>query len=270
MAKAKKIPFTNDFMFSLVMRDEQLCIDFLRLILPDDDFTEVRIEEPVLDLESADVTAQAVLKFAEASRGVRFDAYIKSKDVWAEIEMQTYSGDDIAKRSRYYQANMDMDALEKGCRYRDLPRSYVIFICTYDYIGMDEPLYYFINYDEKNMLMLGDNTCKIILNTKCTPEKVPEKLRAFYRYLNEPDSGCGGDEFVKKLDNRVEKYNTSEWRRKLMTLGELMDRNHEIGYEKGLREGRIETARKLKESGVELEIIIKCTGLTEEEIQDLN
>lgn len=66
MAKAKKIPFTNDFMFSLVMRDEQLCIDFLRLILPDDDFTEVRIEEPVLDLESADVTAQAVLKFAEA------------------------------------------------------------------------------------------------------------------------------------------------------------------------------------------------------------
>ena len=129
-------------------------------------------------------------------------------------------------------------------------------------------MYYSRNYDE-NILLLGDNTCKIIMNTKCTPEKVPEKLRAFYRYLNDPDSGCG-DEFVERLDNRVEKYNTSEWRRKLMTLGELMDRNHEIGYEEGLREGRRETAREMKLNGASLEFIIKCTGLTEEEIRDLN
>ena len=119
------------------------------------------------------------------------------------------------------------------------------------------------------MLMLGDNTCKIIMNTKCTPEKVPEKLRAFYRYLNDPDSGCG-DEFVERLDNRVEKYNTSEWRRKLMTLGELMDRNHEIGYKEGLKEGRRKTAIEMKRDGVPVERIIKYTGLTEEEILDLN
>ena len=133
-------------------------------------------------------------------------------------------------------------------------------------------MYYSRNYDE-NILLLGDNTCKIIMNTKCTPEKVPEKLRAFYRYLNDPDSGCG-DEFVERLDNRVEKYNTSEWRRKLMTLGELMDRNHEIGYkeghESGLKEGRRETAREMKRNGLSFELIIKCTGLTEEEIRDLN
>ena len=111
------------------------------------------------------------------------------------------------------------------------------------------------------------------MNTKCTPEKVPEKLKAFYRYLNDPDGGCG-DEFVERLDNRVEKYNTSEWRRKLMTLGELMDRNHEIGYkeghESGLKEGRRETAREMKRNGLSFELIIKCTGLTEEEIRDLN
>ena len=176
---------------------------------------------------------------------------------------------------------MDMDALEKGCRYGDLPGSYVIFICTYDYMGMDEPLYYFRNFDEKNRLLLGDNTCKIIMNTKCTPEKVPEKLKAFYRYLNDPDSGCG-DEFVERLDNRVEKYNTEEWRRKLMTLGELMERNHEKGYEEGLRQGREsgliegresglrETALEMKRDGVPVERIIKYTGLPETEIRDLN
>ena len=142
-------------------------------------------------------------------------------------------------------------------------------------------------------MLLEDNTCKIIMNTKCTPEKVPEKLRAFYRYLNDPDGGCG-DEFVERLDNRVEKYNTAEWRRKLMTLGELMERNHEKGYEEGLRqgresglregresglreghesgikEGRRETAIEMKRDGVPVERIIKYTGLTEAEIRDLN
>ena len=83
-----------------------------------------------------------------------------------------------------------------------------------------------------------------------------------------------------------------------MTLGELMERNHEKGYEEGLRQGREsglregresglregresglregrelgfkETARKMKHSGISVEIIIECTGLTEKEIRDLN
>ena len=63
-----------------------------------------------------------------------------------------------------------------------------------------------------------------------------------------------------------------------MTLGELMDRNHEIGYkeglkegrESGLREGRRETAIEMKRDGVPVERIIKYTGLTEAEIRDLN
>ena len=75
-----------------------------------------------------------------------------------------------------------------------------------------------------------------------------------------------------------------------MTLGELMERNREKGYEEGLRQGREsglregresglregrelgfkETARKMKHSGISVEIIIECTGLTEKEIRDLN
>ena len=32
---------------------------------------------------------QASLDFGKDMRGVRFDAYIKSKDIWIDIEMQT-------------------------------------------------------------------------------------------------------------------------------------------------------------------------------------
>ena len=54
---------------------------------------------------------QAALKFSSDGRGVRFDAYAKSENVWAEIEMQIHTGDHLGKRSRYYSANMDIDML---------------------------------------------------------------------------------------------------------------------------------------------------------------
>ena len=300
MSKFKEIPFTDDFMFSLVMRDEAICMELLKKILPEEDFTEIRIEAPSIDIEGPEITTQEVMRFAEASKGVRFDAYIKSKGIWAEIEMQNYKGEDIAKRSRYYLSNMDIDALDKGADYKKLPTSYVIFICTYDYIGMDKPIHSFYTYDIENGVKLDDRVCRIILNTKCTPEKVPDSLKEFYRYLNNPSESYE-DEFIARLDSSVKKYNTEDWRRKHMTLGELMERNKEIGYEEGLSEGRELgiseghklglsegremgisegrelgarenseiTAFKMKENGVSIDIIVKCTGLSVEEVEEL-
>ena len=72
------------------------------------------------------------------AHGVRLDAFIKSGNVWAEIELQTYTGDHIAKRSRYYQANMDLDFLNEGHKYRELPRSYVIL---YAHMTISEQIY---------------------------------------------------------------------------------------------------------------------------------
>ena len=41
------------------------------------------------------------------------------------------------------------------------------------------------------------------------------------------------------------------------------------GIEKGRNEEKTQTARRLKSAGVSLDIIIKATGLSEEEIQKL-
>ena len=79
-----------------------------------------------------------VRKFA-----VRFDAFVESSKLWADIEMQTSDGLELDKRARYYHANMDLDFLEQGKRYKDLKPSYVIFICTFDHFNMDEPVYFF-------------------------------------------------------------------------------------------------------------------------------
>lgn len=41
------------------------------------------------------------------------------------------------------------------------------------------------------------------------------------------------------------------------------------GIEKGIEQGKKETAKKMKEEGLDIELIKKITGLTEEEINSL-
>ena len=55
------LPFTNDFIFSLVMRDPTLCRELLALALPEEDFGEIKImksQNPLID-EPADGAAEA-------------------------------------------------------------------------------------------------------------------------------------------------------------------------------------------------------------------
>ena len=42
----------------------------------------------------------------------------------------------IEKRTRYYQSLIDIDQLEKNMDYRKIKESYIIFICTFDPLGI--------------------------------------------------------------------------------------------------------------------------------------
>ena len=110
-----------------------------------------------------------------------------------------------------------------------------------------------------------------------------EKLRTFFKFLVEkkPDE----TEFSKTLSEKVLKAKIPEdSRRTFMTLEQeiKLAAKHaaqeaaEKAYEKGYKEAEAEkelvvrnNARKLKESGVSVEIISKCTGLSLEEVQNL-
>ena len=129
-------------------------------------------------------------------------------------------------------------------------------------------------------MQFGDEAYSIILNTACSPEKVPEPLKALFEYINDPTKGSG-DALVDDIDRQVSRFNTDEWRRRHMTLQELMDRNYEQGLEKGIEqgleqgraEGELEAARKLacvmKADGEPVERISRYTGLSADEIEKL-
>ncbi len=246
-------PFTDDFIFSLVMRDPALCRELLALALPEEDFGEIKImksQNPLID-EPADGAAEArtrertpglrphdthaltvetqkSLKFVKDMHGVRFDAYIKSENVWAEVEMQTVSNLPLGKRARYYQSNMDLDCLEASTDYTALKKCYVIFLCTFDYFKKDAPVYFFQSWDIEKNLPLDDFSYKIVLNAACSPDKVPEKLKPLYAYLNDPRQSQVSP-LTRMIDARVKKFNTDEWRRKYMTFEYMLKERERKG-----------------------------------------
>ena len=109
-----------------VMRSPKICRALLELILPNEEIGAIRIKKsdnPFVDNSEIDegadenlsVETQKTLKLEADAHGVRFDAFVASSKLWADIEMQTDNDSKIDKRARYYHANMDMlDAANRG------------------------------------------------------------------------------------------------------------------------------------------------------------
>ncbi len=300
------LPFTNDKIFMNVMRSPKICRALLELILPNEEIGAIRIKKsdnPFVDnseideeagesagennagigtseqtdaLENLSVETQKTLKLEADAHGVRFDAFVESSKLWADIEMQTSDGSVLDKRARYYHVNIDLDFLEQGQPYENLKPSYVIFICTFDHFNMDEPVYFFRSWDVEKSLPLDDLSYTIVLNTKCSPEKVPKALKPFYEYLNDPRKNQAS-ELTRMIDERVRKFNSSEWRQKYMTFEYILNEHRRegeaIGFEKGRSEGaaqeKREIAKNFKQAGIPIEVIAENTGLSCEEIEKL-
>ena len=279
----KFLPFTDDRIFMNVMRSPKICRALLELILPNEEIGAIRLKKsdnPLIDNSEIDegadenlsVETQKTLKLEADAHGVRFDAFVASSKLWADIEMQTDNDSKIDKRARYYHANMDLDFLEQGQPYENLKPSYVIFICTFDHFNMDEPVYFFRSWDVEKSLPLKDLSYTIMLNTKCSPEKVPKALKPFYEYLNDPKKNQAS-ELTRMIDERVRKFNSNEWRKRYMTfeyiLNERGRESEAIGFEKGAAQKQREIAKNLKQAGIPVEVIAENTGLSAEEVEAL-
>ncbi len=145
-------------MFSVIMRNPKFCKPFLERVLG---IKISHIEYPKSQ-ETIDISADA--------KSVRLDIYVEDgNNTVYNIEMQTTENRNLPKRTRYYQDMIDLSILEKGENYKDLKRSFVIFVCTFDLFGEGRHIYTFENRCLQNPeLGLEDGTTKIILNTKGT------------------------------------------------------------------------------------------------------
>ena len=191
------------------------------------------------------------------------------------IEMQTAKGADgaLAKRTRYYQAMIDMDLIGKGVYYDQLRQTYIIFVCTFDLFGLEQRIYTFRNTCvELPELELGDGATKIFLNAKGLKGAVDADLEGFLRYVN---GKVVQGQFAEALAKEVERVKIQkEARREYMTLYMQYQQYHrdglEAGRREGLREGRregvLDMARSLLALNVPIDVIEQSSGMTRAEI----
>lgn len=259
MAKAfEELQIKDDFMFSVIMRDPKFCKPFLERVLG---VKISRIEYP-RPQETIDLSAEA--------KSVRLDIYVEDEEeVIYNIEMQAVTNRNLPKRTRYYQGMIDLNILEKGRDYKDLKRSFVIFVCAFDLFGEGRHIYTFENRCIQNPgLGLGDDTTKIILNTKGTMDDVTPELK---RLLDFIDGKAPEDEFTRELDEAVQSARKNEkWRLDYMTLQMHYQEKYEQGVEQGIEQEKRQSVLRMIEAGkLSLEEIALYSGLTLEQVSEL-
>ena len=276
-----ELTIADDYMFYRVMENTDICKTLLNIVLHDK-------TEPIIDIQ-----LQKTVADAGSAKGVRFDVWAKDLNgTIYDVEMQAINKDDLARRIRYYQSAIDISVLDKNKPYEALPDSFIIFFCTFDYLGKALPVYTFKTLcTENTKIQLADGITKIIINSKAAEKEASPALKSFLQYMN---GNASNDEFIQKVERRIKEVKQSEeLRREYMLINSFERDARNEGWKAGIAQGiaqgrtegiaqgrtegiaqgshqaRLETAMAFKRLGVDIAKIAEGTGLSREEIEAL-
>ena len=269
----ENLTIADNFIFQKVMRKKRLCKRLIEQIL------RIKIRKIMFPETEKDIHIR------RDSKSVRLDVYVEDdKGTLYDIEMQTTDYADPAelpKRTRYYQAMMDMDVLNKGEFYTKLRKTYIIFICTFDPFDRNLSQYTFRETcAEDATLEMGDETTKIFLNSKGRRDGIDSDLAAFLDYI---EGKAPKGKFTETIADAVEvAKENKEMKVEYMTYYMELRRSEERGREEGRAEGRAEgredgrkegrwstLAELVRENILSLKDAAKKAGMSEEHFRKI-
>ena len=234
------------------------------------------MEEP--DIQIKEVKVEQVVLNKSGKRAIRLDAWARTMDERQfNMEMQNDTkGDDLQKRSRYYQSLIDTPILKSGkeTKYKMLPSTVIIFITQEDIFERNLAKYTFTERcEEVEDLKLEDGTTKIFLNM-CSKNGTPE-LVSMLQYMKE--THLDNPEIVVKdsrlleLDEIVQEVKESEeWEAVKMNILEIgKEIGKEIGMELGEKQYLKKQIQKKLDKGCSVEEIADILEEPVEHIQEL-
>lgn len=234
----EKHTFTNKFMFAKVMENKDLCKKVVECLLG----------RPIGNLR--DVISEHQMCQTEDGKAIRMDIYTEDDKEIFDVEMQNLNKKpreslELPKRSRFYQSEIDVDFLNRGSSYKELPENNVIFICTFDPFGRGKAVYQFENRsDEVPPEPLGDGTRKYFFNCTYEGANIPKELIHFYEFVR---TGKAEDSLTEDLKNAVEEKNMAYiYQSDYLRLREMKDDARDEGREEGREEERKHTEEQRK------------------------
>ena len=133
-----------------------------------------------------------------------------------QVEMQKRNTYNLPKRSRYYQAQIDVTLLEPGSKDFNLMNDVTtILVASFDIFGCGLYRYTFQEFcEEVPDLILNDGAKRIFINTKGrNPSEFSREFLDFMDYINSTTDEIAEkteSERIKKIHSRVKKIKASE------------------------------------------------------------
>lgn len=233
----EELNLTDRFLFAETMDEPEAYEAVVGILLED-------------EIELLDHTqTEKELRVSPQLRSVRLDVVNMDKDRQVYFtEMQKTDTGNLIKRSRYYQAQLDVSLLEPGCGdFNMLNDSCMILIAPFDLFGYGLYRYTFVGQcKEVPGLTLRDGATRIFINTLGTNrENFSQEFLDFMEYINDTRDVVAArskSARVKLVHSKVEKIRRSEkWGVKYMQRWEEIlyarQDGHAAGYEEARNEG---------------------------------
>lgn len=267
---------TNDFVFKKIFgeaKNKDLLKDLLEAILTDIKIYDVEINKDV-SLERKIITEKlGILDIvATLDDGTKVD-----------IEMQVKNYYNTVERSLFYATGVYHENLQSGEDYINIPRSISIWITDYNVFD-DGPFHERarLKRDFENKILTDKFQFHYIqlpkFKEKCKQisSKLDEWL-TFIRNENLEEIRMINNKNVKKAEEELEYLTGDEEIKRLAFLREkairdemaAMAKARKEGKEEGKKEAKKEYAKKMLAENMDINLIIKITGLTKEEIENL-
>ena len=212
----EELPITDRFMFAMVFSHKEIAKPFLEAVLGIK-IHEIKEPEP-----------EKTVDVSPFYKGIRYDVFVKETGPNGEtlrsfdIEMQMVDNKEIPKRTRYYQAMCDSEALNKGEPYYNLKDLYIVFLCPEDIFGQGRAVYRFKNLEVDNpKIELGDLCFKNFYIFNKYRDVAEKSIREYLEYFatrkpNSPET--------ENIDRLVKWYQTdNETRKRYMTWQQEID-----------------------------------------------
>ena len=197
---------------------------------------------------------------------------------YCNIEMQLVDTGEIRERILYYWSKIYARQLKKGQKYRELEKTIVILIANFEIKGLEDLKYHTewkIMDKETQKVILTDKFELRIIELPKIKEEEQEELIDWLLFLENPQSErvktkMEENEELKEAVEKLEGMSEDDYMQRIADLREkaILDYNSGMGnaLRKGIKKGKLETAKKMLEKGMDIDTIIEVTGLSKEEI----
>lgn len=256
LARLRQLRLIDDDFFSKCFDNDTACVQLvLQIVLdkPDLNVVDVRTQVFVENLLNRSVRLDVL---ATDSEGRKFNIEIQRSDKGAG-----------RKRARYNSSMMDVNLLEKGNDFEELPETYVIFITENDVIGLGEAIYEIERCFVKSGKRFGDGSHILYVNGSYRDDSPVGKLMHDFS-CTDPSDMC-----YNVLADRARFFKESK--EGIAVMCKVLDDMRRQSYQEGMAEGknknRKETALNLLKLGtISLDDISFATGLSLDEVKKLN